>query len=145
MVRLPSRLLGRLAQLARALPSHGRGRWFESSIAHPETQRGTGIAPVPLALSPSRGCSVQHPSNTLEKLRSALLSELHNLAADPTETTNLAAREPAKRRELEALLAAHERGRKPPLYASTFDTPVSIDKTLAQPYREGDEFIYWPN
>lgn len=70
---------------------------------------------------------------------------LHNLAADPTEKTNLAAREPAKRRELEALLAAHERGRKPPLYASTFDTPVSIDKTLAQPYREGDEFIYWPN
>ena len=28
---------GRLAQLVRALPSHGRGHWFESSIAHPET------------------------------------------------------------------------------------------------------------
>ena len=26
--------LGRLAQLARALPSHGRGRWFKSNIAH---------------------------------------------------------------------------------------------------------------
>ncbi len=25
---------GRLAQLVRALPSHGRGHWFESSIAH---------------------------------------------------------------------------------------------------------------
>ena len=25
---------GRLAQTARALPSHGRGHWFESSIAH---------------------------------------------------------------------------------------------------------------
>ena len=70
---------------------------------------------------------------------------LYNLAADPTEKTNLATSQPAKRRELEALIAAHEKGRKPPLYASTFDTPVSIDKTLAEPYRKGDEFIYWPN
>jgi arylsulfatase A-like enzyme len=70
---------------------------------------------------------------------------LYNLAADPTEKVNLAQREPAKRAELEALLAAHERGRKPPLYASTFDTPVWIDRTLDQPYRKGDEFIYWPN
>lgn len=70
---------------------------------------------------------------------------LYNLAADPTEQRNLAASEPAKRAELQALIAAHERGRKPPLYASTFDTPVSIDRTLADPYREGDEFIYWPN
>jgi len=70
---------------------------------------------------------------------------LYNLAADPTEKVNLAASQPGKRAELEALIAAHERGRKPPLYASTFDTPVSIDKTLAEPYRKGDEFIYWPN
>jgi uncharacterized sulfatase len=70
---------------------------------------------------------------------------LYNLAADPTEKLNLATREPAKRAELETLIAVHERGRKPPLYASTFETPVSIDKTLADPYREGDEYIYWPN
>jgi uncharacterized sulfatase len=70
---------------------------------------------------------------------------LYNLAADPTEKTNLAASQPAKRAELAALIAGHEKGRKPPLYASTFDTPVSIDKTLAEPYRKGDEFIYWPN
>jgi len=70
---------------------------------------------------------------------------LYNLAADPTEQRNLAASEPAKRAELEALIAAHEKGRKAPLYASTFDTPVSIDRTLDQPYRKGDEFIYWPN
>ncbi|MBU7579088.1 MAG: sulfatase-like hydrolase/transferase [Porphyrobacter sp.] len=70
---------------------------------------------------------------------------LYNLAADPTEQRNLAASEPAVRKRLEALIAAHEAGRKPPLYASTFDTPVSIDKTLDQPYAKGDEFIYWPN
>lgn len=27
-------LIGQLAQLVSALPSHGRGHWFESSIAH---------------------------------------------------------------------------------------------------------------
>ncbi len=70
---------------------------------------------------------------------------LYNLAADPTEQVNLIAAQPAKRAELLALIAAHEKGRKPPLYASTFDTPVSIDRTLDQPYRKGDEFIYWPN
>ncbi|MBI1403352.1 MAG: sulfatase-like hydrolase/transferase [Porphyrobacter sp.] len=70
---------------------------------------------------------------------------LYNLAQDPTERHNLAAAEPDKRRELEALLEAHHRGRKPPLYASTFDMPVSIDKNLAEPYVKGDEYIYWPN
>lgn len=70
---------------------------------------------------------------------------LYNLAADPTEQKNLVASEPAKRAELERLLAAHQKGRRAPLYGSTFDTPVSIDKTLAQPFAKGDEFIYWPN
>ena len=30
---------GRLAQLVRALSSHGRSRWFESSIAHHQSSR----------------------------------------------------------------------------------------------------------
>ena len=46
-VRLRSPASGRLAQLARALPSHGRGRWFESSIAHHEstTRDGHRVSP----------------------------------------------------------------------------------------------------
>jgi uncharacterized sulfatase len=70
---------------------------------------------------------------------------LYNLAADPTEQRSLAAAEPARRTALEALLAAHERGRKPPLYASTFDTPVPVDQTLAEPFDPRAEWIYWPN
>ncbi len=70
---------------------------------------------------------------------------LYNLANDPTETTNLANAFPAKRSELEALLAAHHRSRAAPLYPSTFDTAVSIDRTLAEPFDPGEEFIYWPN
>jgi uncharacterized sulfatase len=70
---------------------------------------------------------------------------LYNLAADPNETTNLAAANPAKRAELEALIAAHQRGRRAPLYPSTFSFPVSIDRTLATQFQPGEEFIYWPN
>lgn len=70
---------------------------------------------------------------------------LYNLAADPNETTNLAAANPAKRKALETLIAAHQRGRRAPLYPSTFSFPVSIDRTLATQFQPGEEFIYWPN
>ncbi len=46
---------GPLAQLARALPSHGRGHWFESSTAHkPHTFRG--FAPVHGVCGPAARC-----------------------------------------------------------------------------------------
>lgn len=70
---------------------------------------------------------------------------LYNLAEDPTETTNLIARHPDRRAALEALLAAHHRSRKAPLYPSTFDMPVMIDRTLADPFDAGAQFVYWPN
>lgn len=70
---------------------------------------------------------------------------LYNLAEDPTEQRNLAAAQPKVRAALEALLAAHQRGRKAPLYASTFEMPVSIDRTLDQPFDPAGEWIYWPN
>lgn len=70
---------------------------------------------------------------------------LYNLAEDPTEQRNLAAAQPKVRAALEALLAAQQRGRKAPLYASTFEMPVSIDRTLDQPFDPAGEWIYWPN
>jgi uncharacterized sulfatase len=77
-----------------------------------------------------------------EKQRKAWL---YNLAADPTEQRNLAANHPAKRAELEALLADHHAGRRAPLYPSTFDMPVMIDRTLAERFGTDAEWIYWPN
>ncbi len=70
---------------------------------------------------------------------------LFDLANDPTEQSNLAASNPAKLAELRALLDAHQEGRKPTLYPPVTDNPIMIDKTLAQTFEEGDEFIYWPN
>ncbi len=70
---------------------------------------------------------------------------LFNLKNDPTEQTNLAAKRPAKLANLQALLTAHHKDRKPPLYASVIDSAIMVDKTLAERFEVGDEFIYWPN
>jgi len=72
-------------------------------------------------------------------------SWLFDLGTDPTEQVNLAAARPDKLAELQALLQAHHRGRTPPLYPSVTDTPVMIDKTLAEQFEPGDEFVYVAN
>lgn len=70
---------------------------------------------------------------------------LFNLAADPQERVNLAAREPARVRALSALLAAHAATQAQPLWPSAAEMPVSIDKPLGVPERAEDEYVYWPN
>lgn len=70
---------------------------------------------------------------------------LFNLAEDPTEQTNLAASHPDKVKELTLLLARHQAESRGPLYPPIVNTPVLVDKTRAQPYVEGDEYVYTPN
>jgi uncharacterized sulfatase len=70
---------------------------------------------------------------------------LYDLAADPGEKVNLAEREPARLRQLEALLERHWADARPPLYPHSVEWPVRIDKTTADPYSRDDEYIIWPN
>jgi uncharacterized sulfatase len=70
---------------------------------------------------------------------------LYNLAEDPTEQNNLAASHPGKLKELEALLAAHQANSRGPLYESVTQMSVMVDKTLAEKFVEGDEYVYTPN
>lgn len=70
---------------------------------------------------------------------------LFNLAADPTETTNLADSNPQKVAELKQLLAAHQAGARAPLYPHTTEGSIAVDKSLAEKAVEGDEYVYWPN
>lgn len=72
-------------------------------------------------------------------------SWLFNLNTDPTEQTNLAASEPEKLAELQALIDAHWKDARAPLYPYTIESPIKIDHTLAEPYVDGEEYIYWPN
>ena len=70
---------------------------------------------------------------------------MFNLAEDPTEHHDLAEARPEKLAELKALLDAHQASARAPLYPYTVEMPIAIDKTLAEPFNEGDEYIYWPN
>ncbi|ABI76751.1 sulfatase family protein [Hyphomonas neptunium ATCC 15444] len=72
-------------------------------------------------------------------------SWLFNLNEDPTEQTNLAASEPEKLAELQALIDAHWKDAREPLYPYTIESPIKIDHTIDAPYVEGEEYVYWPN
>lgn len=72
-------------------------------------------------------------------------SWLFNLNTDPTEQINLAASEPEKLAELQALIDAHWKDAREPLYPYTIESPIKIDQTLAEQYVEGEEYVYWPN
>ena len=70
---------------------------------------------------------------------------LYNLADDPTEQNDLSVAQPEKVAELQALIDAHWAGAREPLYPYSVETPIMVDKTAADPYEPGDEYIYWPN
>ncbi|MDB4262970.1 sulfatase, partial [Porticoccaceae bacterium] len=66
-------------------------------------------------------------------------------AEDPTEQTNLAESHPQKLEQLKVLLAEHQASSVETLYPPTTNMPVMIDKTLAEKFTAGDEYIYTPN
>lgn len=70
---------------------------------------------------------------------------LFNLKDDPTEQTNLADSHPEKLNELSALLANHQASSRGPLYPAVSQSAVLVDKTKAEVYVEGDEYVYTPN
>ena len=70
---------------------------------------------------------------------------LYNLESDPTEQTNLVASHPHIVEQLTGFLVTHQQGSVGSLYAPTLNSPIMIDKTLAEKFAPGDEYIYTPN
>jgi uncharacterized sulfatase len=72
---------------------------------------------------------------------------LFDLATDPTEQRNVAADVGQAERlaMLQGLLDAHNADQAPSMWPSVVNAPQLIDKTEAEPYEEGDEYVYWPN
>jgi arylsulfatase A-like enzyme len=70
---------------------------------------------------------------------------LFNLTDDPTERRDLAAAQPDRVAQLQRLLDAHNAEQVAPAWPSVIESPQLIDKTGADPYVDGDEYIYWPN
>ncbi|RAN40306.1 sulfatase [Hyphomonas sp. GM-8P] len=72
-------------------------------------------------------------------------SWLFNLADDPTEQVNLADSMPGKVAQLQSLIDAHWANAREPLYPYIVESPIMVDKTAADRFEAGDEYIYWPN
>ncbi|CAA0095739.1 Arylsulfatase [Halioglobus japonicus] len=89
--------------------------------------------------------AVRHGDWKLQVSDNPAKAWLYNLAEDPTEQRNLAQSRTDKRDELMALLDAHRASGRKPLYPYIVEMPVAIDKTLAEHFESGDEYIYWPN
>jgi arylsulfatase A-like enzyme len=70
---------------------------------------------------------------------------LFDLAADPTEQSNLAGARPDKLSELSAILAAQEAQMVAPSWPSLIEGPIAIDHALNVPTRKEDEHVYWAN
>ncbi len=70
---------------------------------------------------------------------------LYDLAADPTEQTDLSSDRPDIVQRLTAALDAHQAEAREPLYPFVLEGPVSIDKPLNEPVGEDDLVLYWPN
>jgi len=70
---------------------------------------------------------------------------LYNLAEDPTEQHNLADSHPDKLEELNGLLRAHQADSVGPLDPATLNAPIMVDKTRAENFEAGDEYVYTPN
>jgi uncharacterized sulfatase len=70
---------------------------------------------------------------------------LFDLENDPTESTNLAQREPERVAALQRMLDEHNADQAESLWPSGGQMPVSIDKTLVDDEAEDDTYIYWPN
>lgn len=70
---------------------------------------------------------------------------LFDLAADPTEQTNLASQRTDKVAELKSLLAEHHKDAVEPLYRHNLESAILIDKTVEQRAESGDEYVIWSN
>ncbi len=70
---------------------------------------------------------------------------LFNLDEDPTEQTNVAEAHPEQVTRLSAMIDAHNAEQKVSAWPAQVESPITIDKTLAEPFEEGDEYVYWPN
>jgi arylsulfatase A-like enzyme len=70
---------------------------------------------------------------------------LFDLKSDPTEMNNVAASNPDKVKELEAVIASRNAEMSKPLWPSLLEAPIHIDKPLGVPYTDKDQYIYWSN
>jgi arylsulfatase A-like enzyme len=81
----------------------------------------------------------------LQTSRLAGKTWLFDLATDPSEKTNLVNREPARVADMTAKLEAFDRQQAAPLWKSLAANPIPIDRSLQEPAKAKEEFVYFSN
>jgi arylsulfatase A-like enzyme len=70
---------------------------------------------------------------------------LFDLTRDPTERNNRADQEPERAQALQTRLDAFNADMGPRHFPALIESPIPIDRTLADPYVPGEEWAYWSN
>jgi arylsulfatase A-like enzyme len=70
---------------------------------------------------------------------------LFDLAADPTERSDLSRLRPDVVERLRTKLVAHSREMPEPLWPALLEEPIRIDVPADAPWEPGQEYVYWPN
>lgn len=70
---------------------------------------------------------------------------LYHLSRDPTEQNNVAEENPEQVVRMLAMLDEHNATQIDPEWPALLEGVIPVDRTLADPYKEGEEYIYWPN
>ena len=70
---------------------------------------------------------------------------LFDTSVDPLEKNNIIKTHPEVAKHIEELLVKFNSEQSDPLFPSSSDAPIMIDKYDGQEYEEGDEYIYWSN
>ena len=70
---------------------------------------------------------------------------LFDTSVDPVEQNNIIENHPEEVRLIEELLVQFNSEQQDPLFPSSYEVPIMIDKYDGQKYEEEDEYIYWSN
>ena len=70
---------------------------------------------------------------------------LFNLATDPTEQVNLAAKDPARVAALRKLIETQNTGLPKPLWPGLLEGAIRIDVPLNAPWQKDQDYVYWAN
>jgi arylsulfatase A-like enzyme len=81
----------------------------------------------------------------LQLTKRPVTARLYDLARDPYEQHNLAARDPAHVARLRGMLDAHDLSSVKPLWPGLIEAPVRVDVPLNSPWSPDQDYVYWTN
>ena len=126
-----------------AVPSD---RPMDSASLLASAEAGSGAAPHSILFWRSGDNKVVREGNwKLQVAGKPDKAWLYDLGTDPTERRDHAMAQPDRVKAMRALIAAHDRDQRKPLWPALIEAPIRIDVPLNAPWKKGQEYVYWSN